>query len=192
MGTPVKVVLPEMRLSYTHLFEPRAIKAGDEAKYSTAVLIPKSDTKTIKAINDAVSKVIEQNQDTLKTKKGLKHPLRDGDTESDDPAYAGHYFLSANSKTQPAVVDLNRQEIIDPRQVYSGVYGRVSVNFYAFNVTSNKGVAVGLNAVQITKDGEPLGSTYTKADLESDFGDDVDNDNDLNGGGADDDGDDLM
>ena len=33
----------------------------------------------------------------------------------------------------------DRQPIIDTSEVYSGVYGRASINFYAFNSNGNKG-----------------------------------------------------
>lgn len=38
-----------------------------------------------------------------------------------------------------------------------GVYGRASINFYAFNSNGNKGIACGLNNLQKIRDGEPLG-----------------------------------
>lgn len=175
MGENKKFVTPELRLSYTHLFEPRKITDDSDPKYSVSILIPKSNTKLVKQINDMVQQVIDKNQDTLKTKKGLKHPLRDGDEERDqDAAYAGHYFISANTsaKSAPLVLDKDRNEVIEERDIYSGMFGRVSLNFYAFNKAGNRGVAAGLNAVQKTKDGDPLGGTYTRDQAQDDFADD--------------------
>ena len=48
-------------------------------------------------------------------------------------------------KDKPGVVDAACQTIIDRSEVYSGVYGRASINFYAFNVNGNRGIACGLN-----------------------------------------------
>ena len=102
----------------------------------------------------------------------IKNPLRDGDAERpDDPAYAGCYFINANSPTAPGIVDANRQPILERSEVYSGVYGRASVSFYAYNSNGNKGIACSLNNLQKIKDGEHLGG---KASAESDFGDDED------------------
>ena len=54
------------------------------------------------------------------------------------------------------------------------MYGRASINFYAFNTNGNRGIAVGLNNLQKIRDGEPLGG---RASAESDFaGDDEDDD----------------
>jgi hypothetical protein len=97
----------------------------------------------------------------------IKNPLRDGDIERpDDPAYANAYFVNANSATAPGIVDADRNEIITRSEVYSGVYGRASINFYAFNSNGNRGIACGLNNLQKFRDGEPLGG---KASASSDF-----------------------
>ena len=104
----------------------------------------------------------------------LKTPLRDGDLERpDDEAYANSYFVNANSSSAPGIVDADRQPIIDRSEVYSGVYGRASINFYAFNSNGNKGIACGLNNLQKMKDGEPLGG---KSRAEDDFATDSDDD----------------
>ena len=59
------------------------------------------------------------------------------------------------------------------RLLYSGVYGRASISFYAFNSNGNKGIACGLNNLQKIRDGEPLGGR-TRA--EDDFATDDDDD----------------
>lgn len=74
----------------------------------------------------------------------IKTPLRDGDTERDDEAYRDSYFLNANSISKPQIVDRHLQPILDPDEIYSGMYARVSLSFYAFNVNGNRGVACGL------------------------------------------------
>lgn len=168
-----KVVTGEVRLSYVNLFEPKAIAEGQAPKYSTTLLIDKNDKATVKLIQNAIAEVIANSQDVLKGTKGLKTPLRDGDEEKDSLEYENHFFMNASSKTPPIVVDEDRQEVLNPREVYSGCYGRVSMNFFAYNQAGNKGVGVALNAVQKTKDGEALGGGYTRASVEEDFGDDI-------------------
>ncbi|MBP0989344.1 MAG: DUF2815 family protein, partial [Oscillospiraceae bacterium] len=103
----------------------------------------------------------------------LKTPLRDGDAERpDDPAYANSYFVNANSITAPGVVDADRQPIIDTSEVYSGVYGRASINFYAYATKTAKGIACGLNNLMKVKDGEPLGGHSRAEDDFADIDDD--------------------
>ncbi|NLL79972.1 MAG: DUF2815 family protein [Clostridiales bacterium] len=119
-----------------------------------------SDSRTVNKIKAAIQAAYEEGQSKLKGNgktvpplSAIKNPLRDGDLEKpDDEAYAGCYFVNANSATAPGVVDADRQPIIERSEVYSGVYGRASINFYAFNVNGNRGIACGLNNLQKIRD----------------------------------------
>ena len=157
------------RLSYFHGWEPVSINGGAE-KYSVSVLIPKSDKETIDAVNAAIDAAIEEGIAKFGGKKpnraAIKLPLRDGDTERDDEAYKGHFFINANSTTPPQIVDRSVKPILDRGEVYSGCYARVSLNFFAFNSNGSKGVACGLGNIQKVRDGEPLGG---KSKAEDDF-----------------------
>lgn len=176
---PTKVVTgKDTRWSYCNAWEPKAINGGTP-KYSVSLIIPKSDTVTVEKIKAAIQAAYEEGASKLKGNgksvpalSTLKTPLRDGDLERpDDAAYANSYFVNANSATAPGIVDANCQSIIDRSEVYSGVYGRASINFYAFNSNGNKGIACGLNNLQKIRDGEPLGG---KSRAEDDFADDDD------------------
>src|SRR5690242_5829927 len=121
-----KVITGKVRFSYLNVFKPASINGGDP-KYSVALLIPKSDKETLAKIKNAIYAAYEQGKDQLKgvTLAKLKTPLRDGDEERpDDEAYAGHYFINANSNKRPQIVDKNLEEIIDQADLYSGCYGR--------------------------------------------------------------------
>lgn len=150
-NNPRRFVTGEVRLSYAHVWEPNSIQGG-KPKHSVSLIIPKTDTATITAIERAVDAAIEAGTGKFGGKKSnkasLKLPLRDGDTERDDEAYA-------NSLTPPQVVDENVAPIFDRSEVYSGCYARVSLSFYAFNTNGNKGVACGLGDIQKIRDGEP-------------------------------------
>ena len=168
---PTRVVTGEVRLSYAHVFEPNSIQGG-KPKYSVSLIIPKTDTATITAIEKAIDAAIEAGTAKFGGKRpnkaALKLPLRDGDTERDDEAYANSFFVNANSLTPPQVVDENVAPILDRSEVYSGCYTRVSLSFYAFNTNGNRGIACGLGNIQKLRDGEPLGAGRISA--ESDFG----------------------
>ncbi|MCK1996825.1 DUF2815 family protein [Psychrobacillus psychrodurans] len=154
-----KVITGKVRASYVHIFKPHSID-GNDPKYSMSIIIPKSDTKTLKAIKAAIEAAKQAGIATLggKIPANLKTPLRDGDIErEDDEAYADSYFINCSSKQQPGVIDQHKQEIMDSTEVYSGCYVRASINFYAFAVSGNKGIAAGLNNVQKWADGDFLG-----------------------------------
>jgi len=166
-----KVITGKVRFSYLHVWEPQAIEGGSEKRYSVSLIIPKSDKTTLTKIGEAIEAAKEAGKSKFggKIPGNLKLPLRDGDLERpEDDAYEGAYFLNATSKTKPGIVDKDTQPIIDQDELYSGCYGRVSINFYAFNTNGNKGVACGLNNLQKLADGESLGGRST---AESDFGD---------------------
>lgn len=171
-----KVVTGVVRLSYANVWEPASINGGTP-KYSVSLIIPKSDQKTIDAINAAVDAAIKDGAakfgGKIPNKAALKLPLRDGDIEREDEAYKDSYFVNANSTTAPQIVDRSVQPILDRAEVYSGCYARVSVNFYAFNSNGNRGIACGLGNIQKVKDGEPLGGRTSAAD---DFTTDLDDD----------------
>lgn len=154
------------RLSYFHGWEPVSINGGTE-KYSVSVLIPKTDTETVNAINEAIDEAIEEGIAKFGGKRPnkatIKLPLRDGD-EREDEAYKGHWYINANSTSAPQIVDRAVKAILDRNEVYSGCYARVSLNFYAFNSNGNKGIACGLGNIQKVRDGEPLGGKTTAVD----------------------------
>ena len=169
------------RFSYAHVFEPKAINDGDE-KYSVSILIDKTHKSTLSRIAKAIKAAIAEGEEKhgKKWSKGsnFKLPLRDGDEERDeDEAYEGMYFLNANSKRKPQIVDAELNPITDEDDFYSGCYGRFSVNFFPYNSNGNKGVGVGLNNIQKLKDGERLSGSSSAFD---DFDDeDEDEDDDL-------------
>ena len=182
-----KVVTEEVRLCYVHVFEPFAFEADQEPKYSLMALIPKSDKKTLARIKAAQKAAVELG---IGSKWGGKKPaklgntLRDGDDgEMDGAEFEGCYFIRVSSKTKPGVVDTALNPIIDSTELYSGCYGRVSMNFFPYDTAGNRGVSAGLNNVQKTRDGEPLGGrsraeddfdVYDTGDSSDDYGDDAD------------------
>src|SRR5574344_2995502 len=181
MTNPMKVITgPDTRWSYANVWEPKSINGGTP-KYSVSRIIPKSDTKTVAKIKAALDAAYHEGEAKLRGNgksvppmTSLKLPLRDGDTERpDDDAYRNSYFINANATNAPGIVDADRNEILTRSEVYSGVYGRASSTFYAFNSNGNRGIACGLNNLQKLRDGEPLGG---RASAESDFATDDDED----------------
>ena len=159
-------VIISARASYLHAFEPDSIN-GSDPKYSVSLIIDKKDTDLIAKIKKAVEQAKEDGKSKWggKIPANLKLPLRDGDLDRpEDEAYAGAYFINANSKQAPQVVDRNVQPILDQSELYSGCYIRASVTFYAYNSNGNKGIAAGLGNIQKVRDGEPLGSRMNAKD----------------------------
>ena len=180
---PTHIVTGKVRLSYAHLTTPYKSKLADEndkAKYSTTLLIPKTDTATKAKIDAAIKAAGEKALASGKIKKGtpidkLPTPVWDGDGYKADgytpfgPECAGMWVMSASSVDQPKVVDLNLNPILDATEIYSGMWARVGLDFYGYN-NRKMGIGCGLGNVQKVADDEPLGAE--RASVESDFGGD--------------------
>jgi hypothetical protein len=153
-----KIITGKARFSYANIWEAKSINGGDE-KYSVSLIIPKSDTKTVNEIKAAIEAAKQEGKAKFggKIPASLKTPLRDGDVDRpEDEVYKNSYFINANSKDRPQIVDKNVKPILDQGEVYSGCYGRASITFYAFNSNGNRGIACGLGNLQKLADGEPL------------------------------------
>ena len=173
-----QVVTGECRLSFVNLFEPKAVKEGDDAKYSVTAIIPKTDTKTIEAIKAAIQAAAEAGKDKhfggrIPTNVIGISTFKDGDTEVDDmgdlknikyPEYKNSYYIRLSTKRKPVVLNTDKTPIInDPNGevIYSGCYGRVSMSFFTYSGDGRRGISAGLNNVMKTRDGEPLVNTLS-------------------------------
>ena len=166
-----QVIIP-CRLSYFYGWEPDE----DDGKYSTQVLLDKSDTKTITKVKEAIKEAINANKSKLVNAKGklpsnLKLPLHDGDEERDGDEYDNMLYFNASTTHKPSIFNRRREPITDRSEVYSGCYANVAVNFFAFNKGGNIGISAGLQAIQKVRDGEMLGGSSVGADDFEDLGD---------------------
>lgn len=172
MKQPTQVVTGQVRLTFPHLFQPYSNQPGQEPKYSTTMLLPKSDVATKAAIDAAINAAIELG--ITKSWNGVRPPkinlsIHDGDGvrpngEQFGPECKGHWVFTASSKNAPEVVQLpGLERILNESQVYSGIYALVSLNFFPYAASGNKGIGIGLNNVAKVADGEPLGGRTTAA-----------------------------
>lgn len=173
-NNPTKCLTGEVRLSYTNLHQPRGNNGG-EPKYSVTLLIPKTDTATEADIRNAIQAAYENGVKNLwkGSRPELRYPViydGDGKRPSGEPFGAeckGCWVVTASSKQKPQCVHIsNVHAELLPSDVYSGMYARVTVNFYAYENSGNRGVGCGLGNVCKTRDGEPLSG---HANAESDF-----------------------
>lgn len=172
---PTKVVTGPVRLSFCHLFETHRQNEKQDPKYSVMILVPKTDTATIGAIERAQKAALEAGKGSRfggTIPKVWKNTFRDADEEQDTEKYpemAGMMFMtiSANEKYPPGLVDRQVNPIVDRAELYSGCWARVSMRAFPFSAEGSKGVSFGLNNVMKWRDDEPLGGTGATA--ESDF-----------------------
>lgn len=163
----------EARLSYEHLLKPYAQNPNAEEKFSVTLLIPKSDIATKQRIDAAIQAAISEG---VTSKWGGVRPpqpptpIHDGDgvRQSGEPfgdECKGCWVITASSKQRQDIVDASLNPIIDPTEVYSGMYARVCLNFFAYSSNGKRGIGCGLGPVQKLRDGEPLGGRITAAEV---------------------------
>ena len=173
-----KVLTGEVRLSYVNLTTPRASQQGGEPKYSVTLLIPKSDNATKMDIDNSIRAAYEEG---VSKKWGGAHPqpkviVHDGDglRPSGLPfgeECKGCWVITASTKNKPQVVGIDNVNCeLAPNDIYSGMYARVTLNFFAYDTAGSKGVGCGLGNVMKTRDGEPLSGGASAASDFADFG----------------------
>ena len=172
---PMKVLTGECRLSYCNLTTPRAAQQGGEPKYSVTLLIPKTDVATKADIDAAIQAAA--NEALAKVWNGarppqLRAPIYDGDgvRPSGVPfgdECKGHWVMTASTKNKPQVVGMDNINCeLAPSDIYSGMFARVTIRFFGYSNSGNKGIGCGLGNVMKTRDGEALaGSASASVDF---------------------------
>jgi len=169
------IVVGPCRGSFLHVFTPRAVQEGQEAKYSGCVLINKKDTATVSAVKAAIAAETSIGWPNGKLPKGFKSPLKDGDgltnskTGEQRPETKGCFVINASSKTKPGIVDAQRQEVIDPAQIYSGANYRWQLAFAPYKLPTSSGIGCYLNNLQKTSDGPSLEGRMDAKDAFDDY-----------------------
>ena len=168
-----RVVLSNVRFSFVNLLSPKAPQSGGDPKYSATILLPKHDLAGKQRLDAAIEAAIQAG---IPSKWGGVRPAqpnipihdRDGlrpGGEPFGPECKWHWVFtaSANLNYPPQVVGSDLQPIMNAAEIYSGMYGNVSIRTFPYFAVGKKGVGLGLEAVQKTRDGEPLGASVPDA-----------------------------
>lgn len=152
------VVTGEIRVSFPQVWEAKRFKGG-EPKYSCILMIPKSDTATIKKVQAAVEAAKVDGKTSVWKgiiPQALDMPLHDGDEQfalgKKGEEFKGHYYLNSKSSNKPYVLDQANNEILLQVDFYAGCYAKAAINFFPYD-NAGQGVGVGLNGLKKTRDG---------------------------------------
>jgi len=193
--TPGKLV----RLGYLHAHRPHTNSESGFDEYGVQIMIPKANVEDYKA---AVAAFEEQKKlffpkGQLPPK--FHNPIKDGDKDVNQKGkplnVPGFWLIAAKTSayemlpgtrqqdktrptTPPGVVGTTKDtdgklKSLSEREIKSGDWGRVSVNFKGYT-TGDSGVGVYLNNIQKVQDGEPMSSRKSAADEFADFASDAD------------------
>ena len=152
-----------VRFSYVQLAEPKQANPDSKAKYSVALLLPKSDTKTKERLAQTLKECyLDAVENVWGGRKPQLNPvIKDGNGvkqngEPYGPECKGHWVINVASVRQPWAID-RQNSAIDIAEIKSGDYGQAAINAYAYSHPQKSGVTFGLNGVRFIKTGEPLG-----------------------------------
>lgn len=154
-----------VRLSYLSVFRPRMNQMKGAEEYSAVLLIPKTaspfcaDGKAVgKAANDLIKAALEAKFGPNVPK--WDSPLKDGDKETDNegnPRNPGYWYIGVSAKADypPLLIDGRKEKVASGWQ--SGDWGKVQIQFYAYEFQGRKGVGAGLRGIQFLRHDEALG-----------------------------------
>lgn len=155
---PAIVKLPNVRLSFPHLFKPHAMEEDQEQKYSATFIL---DDQIHGKLLDQIDALIDRLAlDEFKKKISFKRCLRDGNEKLELEGYGdGKFFIPAARKTRPAVVDCDLSPLTEEDgKIYAGCYVNATIRLWVQNNKWGKRVNAELRAVQFLKDGESFGA----------------------------------
>lgn len=171
-------IVGPVRLSYLNVFRPR--KNGlknDELEYSATLLIPKAPNQFCpdpKAVGSSLTEIIKNAaaEKFGEGAKGWRSPLKDGDTdlgEDGAPKNPGYYTVRCSCKADfpPVLIDGARNHVTSGFE--SGDWGKVKLSAWTYDTSGNKGISVGLRAVQFLYKDEPLGQSSDPTAIANEF-----------------------
>lgn len=170
-----------------NLFTPGVVETGQEPRYNSTFLIPKSDNEQIKAVRAVIQNVAAEKWsnkgaqllDALQKQDRIC--LHDGDIKAQYDGFDGCMYISASNRIAPKVLDRDKTELSkDSGRPYAGCYVVCSLDIWAQDNQYGKRINATLRGVQFVKDGDAfVGSGPVSDDEFDDLSDLGENSGDL-------------
>lgn len=160
-------------LNFPNVFTAKVAKGATDAKYSIGVLLPPNDPQ-IPAILQEVEQAKLNTFPNGYTGSDQCFDLYQNkitpDKDYHNPKFVGWYLFTASAKAddKPAVVNMNRQPILDPSQVYGGKVAYVSAGISGYT-KGKAGIGGWLNGVMMTDEEPPMGRLDNKPSVDQMF-----------------------
>ena len=189
----VEIRTGRVRLSFPHIFKAQAKKdnkgntvtddtGNPVLQYSMALIIPKSETATVAAIQEIIKAAALDFFGQGKVPPGFADGFRDGDTDKSTlldpldpskgrkPELVGSWFLNATTRMKPTIIGNEKDAFtngfknLTETEIKAGDWVRVQLRAYGFDVGTNKGVAFSFSGIQLFEVGEALAAGGFRAD----------------------------
>jgi len=167
-----KIKTPMFRVSFPEVFEPKAF-GNSTPKFSIQMLFdPENfsdqDKANWKAMKDMAQKsTIAYFGSEDKIPENFQSPFKDAALKLQYDGYEeGMIFVNASTKFAPAVVDAQKNPIMEHGEFYGGCYAWCKVDVWVWEYMGNSGIKFQLGNIQKIKDGNPFGN---KSSVDDDF-----------------------
>lgn len=153
------VMTPIGVLNFANLFEARAYENG-KPRFSCILLFDKMAVQSTayQALRAGVMEAATEKWGAAKASdasfmRSIRLPFRPA-AEKDYAGFdKGEIYISpwSNADQKPGIIDLHGNKIEVPSDVWAGQLARATVRPFAYDTSGNKGIAFGLEHVQIVK-----------------------------------------
>lgn len=162
-----RIVTPEFRVSYPHVFKAVQVMGKGEPKYSVTMLFKKSADLSLIKLAMKHAKIAEFGPNKEDWPDDLESPVIDGDKPkyADKEGYKGCWVIKAtsNEAAKPGVVGPEADDdgklipLTSSSEFYPGCYARAQVFARVWEFGGKQGVHFILDHVQKTRDGKSFG-----------------------------------
>lgn len=150
------LVTPIGRAAFPHLAEPQ--EYNGKHNYSISVVF--DEGTNLSALEEAVEAILREKYPKGNIPAAIKRPFRSGaEKEGTEGFGETDIFIACKRNADfgpPSLIDQKKNEILG-RDIYGGCKVRVCVRPYWFDKAGNKGVGLGLEAVQFAGEGKRIG-----------------------------------
>jgi hypothetical protein len=178
------IKLKNVRLSFPHLFKPKAFQTGQDPKYQATFLLDPTDkdhAKAIAEIKRQAKKVLVEKFGEMPEKGDYKLCFGMADKHPKKKKYEGYegmFYIASSNTIAPTTIDRRKQDVVEADGVlYAGCYVNTNITLWPQDhPQGGKGVNANLRIVQFFRDGEAFGTAKASVDEMDEV--DIDDDED--------------
>lgn len=155
------IFTPVFRVHYPYVFEMARFQRNDgteDTHYSVTMIFDGSTDITL--LKKFIFQHIKKRWPDKGSRPQITNPLKSGNAEQkylEFEAYKNAMFARAKTQRRIGVVDRDNLPITDPSEIYSGCVCRALIDAYTYDKAGNRGVGLGLLALQKLADGKRIG-----------------------------------
>jgi hypothetical protein len=157
--TGERIIIPEARLAFPDIWEARSIEGGQAQFGANLILAPNSPAiPLIRAEEARLAKLAWPDKadvmlEMIRAKNG--NALHNGLLKAKYDGFDGNFYVSANLKTRPTIVDRDGSQLTpaDGRP-YSGCYVLAHISLWTMDNQYGQKINVNLLGLQFLRDGD--------------------------------------